>query len=129
MIKTLTLKMNKLRQAAITTELIEVVSGAEALNGSACQSAGSVKHLAGAAALQSIPTQYVRLACRPNKSPRANRSGSCAPSQTESVRSQLLAPDGSGQQLRTNQKRATALVGTIAGKNPADFAAQVSHRL
>jgi len=33
MIKTLTLKMNKLRQAAITTELIEVVSGAESLNG------------------------------------------------------------------------------------------------
>ncbi|MCK5882432.1 MAG: ATP synthase F1 subunit gamma [Bacteriovoracaceae bacterium] len=32
-IKTLTLKMNKLRQAAITTELIEVVSGAESLNG------------------------------------------------------------------------------------------------
>jgi F-type H+-transporting ATPase subunit gamma len=32
MIKTLTLKMNKLRQAAITTELIEVVSGAESLN-------------------------------------------------------------------------------------------------
>jgi len=31
-IKTLTLKMNKLRQAAITTELIEVVSGAESLN-------------------------------------------------------------------------------------------------
>ena len=30
-IKTLTLKMNKLRQAAITTELIEVVSGAESL--------------------------------------------------------------------------------------------------
>ena len=33
MVKTLTLKMNKLRQAAITTELIEVVSGAESLNG------------------------------------------------------------------------------------------------
>jgi F-type H+-transporting ATPase subunit gamma len=33
MIKTLTLKMNKLRQAKITTELIEVVSGAESLNG------------------------------------------------------------------------------------------------
>ena len=32
-IKSLTLKMNKLRQAAITTELIEVVSGAESLNG------------------------------------------------------------------------------------------------
>lgn len=32
-IKKLTLKMNKLRQAAITTELIEVISGAEALNG------------------------------------------------------------------------------------------------
>ncbi len=32
-IKTLTIKMNKLRQAAITTELIEVVSGAESLNG------------------------------------------------------------------------------------------------
>jgi F-type H+-transporting ATPase subunit gamma len=32
-IKTLTLKMNKLRQAAITKELIEVVSGAESLNG------------------------------------------------------------------------------------------------
>ncbi len=31
MIKKLTLKMNKLRQAAITTELIEVVSGAESL--------------------------------------------------------------------------------------------------
>jgi F-type H+-transporting ATPase subunit gamma len=31
MIKTLTLKMNKLRQASITTELIEVVSGAESL--------------------------------------------------------------------------------------------------
>lgn len=31
-IRTLTLKMNKLRQAAITTELIEVVSGAESLN-------------------------------------------------------------------------------------------------
>lgn len=32
-IKKLTLKMNKLRQAAITTELIEVVSGAESLKG------------------------------------------------------------------------------------------------
>ncbi len=32
-IRKLTLKMNKLRQAAITTELIEVVSGAESLNG------------------------------------------------------------------------------------------------
>ena len=32
-IRTLTLKANKLRQAAITTELIEVVSGAESLNG------------------------------------------------------------------------------------------------
>lgn len=32
-IKTLTIKMNKLRQAAITTELNEVVSGAESLNG------------------------------------------------------------------------------------------------
>lgn len=32
-IRTLTLQMNKLRQAAITTELIEVVSGAESLNG------------------------------------------------------------------------------------------------
>jgi F-type H+-transporting ATPase subunit gamma len=32
MIRSLTLKMNKLRQAAITTELIEVVSGAESLN-------------------------------------------------------------------------------------------------
>jgi F-type H+-transporting ATPase subunit gamma len=32
-IRTLTIKMNKLRQAAITTELIEVVSGAESLNG------------------------------------------------------------------------------------------------
>ncbi|TDJ07944.1 MAG: ATP synthase F1 subunit gamma [Deltaproteobacteria bacterium] len=31
-IKKLTLKMNKLRQAAITTELIEVISGAESLN-------------------------------------------------------------------------------------------------
>jgi F-type H+-transporting ATPase subunit gamma len=31
MIRTLTLKMNKLRQAGITTELIEVVSGAESL--------------------------------------------------------------------------------------------------
>ncbi len=31
-IKTLTIKMNKIRQAAITTELIEVVSGAESLN-------------------------------------------------------------------------------------------------
>ncbi len=33
-IRTLTLKMNKLRQAAITTELIEVVSGAESLKNS-----------------------------------------------------------------------------------------------
>jgi F-type H+-transporting ATPase subunit gamma len=33
MIKNLTLKMNKIRQAAITTELIEVVSGAESLKG------------------------------------------------------------------------------------------------
>jgi F-type H+-transporting ATPase subunit gamma len=33
MVKKLTLKMNKLRQARITTELIEVVSGAESLNG------------------------------------------------------------------------------------------------
>jgi F-type H+-transporting ATPase subunit gamma len=33
MIKKLSLKMNKLRQAKITTELIEVVSGAESLNG------------------------------------------------------------------------------------------------
>lgn len=32
-IRAQTLKMNKLRQAAITTELIEVVSGAESLNG------------------------------------------------------------------------------------------------
>lgn len=32
MIKNLTLKMNKLRQAAITTELSEIVSGAESLN-------------------------------------------------------------------------------------------------
>ncbi len=32
-IKTLSIKMNKLRQAAITTELSEVVSGAESLNG------------------------------------------------------------------------------------------------
>jgi F-type H+-transporting ATPase subunit gamma len=32
-IRTQTLKMNKLRQAAITTELTEVVSGAESLNG------------------------------------------------------------------------------------------------
>lgn len=32
MIKTLTLTMNKLRQAAITTELTEIVSGAESLN-------------------------------------------------------------------------------------------------
>jgi len=31
-IKSLTIKMNKVRQAAITTELIEVVSGAESLN-------------------------------------------------------------------------------------------------
>ena len=33
MIKKVTLKMNKMRQAKITTELIEVVSGAESLNG------------------------------------------------------------------------------------------------
>ena len=33
LIRTTTLKMNKLRQAAITTELIEVISGAESLNG------------------------------------------------------------------------------------------------
>ncbi|MFZ4712894.1 MAG: ATP synthase F1 subunit gamma [Bacteriovoracaceae bacterium] len=33
MIKKLTIKMNKMRQAAITTQLIEVVSGAESLNG------------------------------------------------------------------------------------------------
>lgn len=33
MVKKLTLKMNKMRQARITTELIEVVSGAESLNG------------------------------------------------------------------------------------------------
>lgn len=33
MIRSLTLKANKLRQAAITTELTEVVSGAESLNG------------------------------------------------------------------------------------------------
>jgi F-type H+-transporting ATPase subunit gamma len=33
MIKNLTLKMNKLRQAAITTELIEVISGAESQQG------------------------------------------------------------------------------------------------
>ena len=33
MIKDLTLTMNKLRQAAITTELTEIVSGAESLNG------------------------------------------------------------------------------------------------
>ncbi|MEE2671170.1 MAG: ATP synthase F1 subunit gamma [Bdellovibrionota bacterium] len=33
MIRTLTLTMNKLRQAAITTELTEIVSGAESLNG------------------------------------------------------------------------------------------------
>ena len=32
-IRTLSIKMNKLRQAAITTELSEVVSGAESLNG------------------------------------------------------------------------------------------------
>ena len=32
-IKKLSLKMNKMRQARITTELIEVVSGAESLNG------------------------------------------------------------------------------------------------
>ena len=30
-IRKITLKMNKLRQAAITTELIEVISGAESL--------------------------------------------------------------------------------------------------
>jgi F-type H+-transporting ATPase subunit gamma len=33
MIKGLTLTYNKLRQAAITTELIEITSGAEALKG------------------------------------------------------------------------------------------------
>jgi F-type H+-transporting ATPase subunit gamma len=33
MIATLTLKTNRMRQASITTELIEVVSGAEALRG------------------------------------------------------------------------------------------------
>ena len=33
MIRSLTIKMNKLRQASITTELIEVISGAESLNG------------------------------------------------------------------------------------------------
>jgi len=33
MVKKLSLKMNKMRQARITTELIEVVSGAESLNG------------------------------------------------------------------------------------------------
>jgi F-type H+-transporting ATPase subunit gamma len=33
LIRTTTLRMNKLRQAAITTELIEVISGAESLNG------------------------------------------------------------------------------------------------
>jgi F-type H+-transporting ATPase subunit gamma len=33
MVKKLSLKMNKMRQAKITTELIEVVSGAESLNG------------------------------------------------------------------------------------------------
>ena len=32
LIRKYTLKANKLRQAAITTELIEVVSGAESLN-------------------------------------------------------------------------------------------------
>ncbi|MDX2176165.1 MAG: ATP synthase F1 subunit gamma [Candidatus Sumerlaeia bacterium] len=32
LVSTLTLRMNKLRQAAITTEIIEIVSGAEALN-------------------------------------------------------------------------------------------------
>jgi F-type H+-transporting ATPase subunit gamma len=32
MIRNLTLKANKLRQAAITTELTEIVSGAESLN-------------------------------------------------------------------------------------------------
>ena len=31
MIETLTLQMNKIRQAAITKEILEVVSGAEAL--------------------------------------------------------------------------------------------------
>ena len=34
MIDNLTLKMNRLRQASITTELIEVVSGADALGNS-----------------------------------------------------------------------------------------------
>jgi F-type H+-transporting ATPase subunit gamma len=33
LIGSLTLKMNRARQAAITKELIEIVSGAEALNG------------------------------------------------------------------------------------------------
>jgi F-type H+-transporting ATPase subunit gamma len=33
LIGTLTLKMNRARQAAITKELIEIVSGAEALKG------------------------------------------------------------------------------------------------
>jgi F-type H+-transporting ATPase subunit gamma len=33
MISRLTLKMNRARQATITTELIEIVSGAEALKG------------------------------------------------------------------------------------------------
>jgi F-type H+-transporting ATPase subunit gamma len=32
-IKSLTLTMNKVRQASITTELMEIVSGAEALRG------------------------------------------------------------------------------------------------
>jgi F-type H+-transporting ATPase subunit gamma len=32
MIKSLTLEFNKARQAAITTEMLEIVSGAEALN-------------------------------------------------------------------------------------------------
>ncbi len=33
MISSLTLRMNRARQASITTELIEIVSGAEALEG------------------------------------------------------------------------------------------------
>ena len=33
MIRTLTLNLNKIRQAAITTELMEITSGAEALKG------------------------------------------------------------------------------------------------
>ena len=33
MIKDLTLKFNKARQAAITTEMLEIVGGAEALKG------------------------------------------------------------------------------------------------